>query len=102
MIETIINHSPFLAASILIGLIGIVIGLENRIERKKLEGVDGGIDQLIQERNLYANALQAIEMSAQDMPPIDGYERVVLATMRSHMKRIRRVAREALNMKGDW
>lgn len=100
MIEGIANHQLFVAGAVLVGLIGLVIGLESRMERKKLEYVENGIERLVEERDFYAHTLQAIEMSAHDMPPIDGYERVVLMTMRSHMKRIRKVAREALEEYG--
>lgn len=100
MIEGIVNHLGFIVGAILVGLIGLGIGLASRVDRKKLEYIGDGIDHLVEERDFYAHTLQAIEMSAHDMPPIDGYERVVLMTMRSHMKRIRKVAREALEEYG--
>jgi len=100
MIEGIVNHLGFVAGAILVGLVGLGIGLESRMDRKKLKHIGNGIDRLVEERDFYAHTLQAIEMSAHDMPPIDGYERVVLMTMRSHMKRIRKVARKALEEYG--
>jgi uncharacterized membrane protein len=90
--------SVFAIALIVVFIFGIK---QSKSDFKKIgDGIDSLADtvETLQEQvDFYVHTLQAIELAAQDLPAVEGYERVQLQSLRSHLKRVRNVARDALN-----
>lgn len=71
--------------------------------KKDIEKVDSGFDglqkkfdELRNERDDYAYTLMSLLYAAEDVEPVEGFEKVQLMSARSRLKRIRKIARETI------